>query len=172
MQPTLEFDIAVYIHMLQGTSNSGPATQLSPVSSSMFSQSRNSYTAQNPGTTSIFGDSCEPTQNFSSPGSLEVTSDIYITDNGMDHLDKKALRQLEEQLSLNEDSFKEISPFCSEREISAAFSGPDDHEQPYDGYNGIKGNLDKLTLLRVNTFLFYLGVFKVNTCFISVKHLS
>ncbi|MCI20860.1 calmodulin-binding transcription activator 4-like, partial [Trifolium medium] len=79
--------------MLQGTSNSGPATQLSP-----FSQSR-SYTTQNPETTSIVDDSCEPNQNFSSPGSLEVTSDVVIMNNGMDHLEKtnaQAFRQLEE----------------------------------------------------------------------------
>lgn len=64
----------------------------------------------------------------------------------MDQLDKtnaQALRQLEEQLSLNDDGFNEISPFYREHEIpyenSAAFSGPDDHEQPYDGYSGKKG---------------------------------
>ena len=132
--------------MLQGTSNSGPVTQSSP-----FSQSHSSYATPNLETTSIVGDSCEPNQNFSSSGFLEVTSDIVIMNNGTDHLEKtnaQALRQLEEQLSLNEDSYTEIPPFYSEHEIPhetpVAFSGPDDHKQPYDGYNGTKGNLNKL----------------------------
>jgi hypothetical protein len=71
--------------------------------------------------------------------------------NGMDHLEKtnaQAFRQLEEQLSLNDDSFTEISPFYREhevpQEICAAFSRPDDHKQPYGGYNGTKGNLNKV----------------------------
>ena len=73
----------------------------------------------------------------------------------------RALRRLEEQLSLNEDSFKEISPFCSEHETahdsnlqqnqgltykqeeSSAFLGPDDRELFYDGYNGRQGSLEK-----------------------------
>lgn len=148
--------------MLQGTSNSSPVTQLSA-----FSQSHSSYTPQNPETTSIAGDSCEPDQNFSSPpGYLEVTSGIM--NNGVDNMEKtnaqalhqleeqlslkektdaQALRQLEEQLSLNEGSFKETCPFYSEHEIphgiSVAFSGPDDHKQPYEGYNGAKGSLNK-----------------------------
>jgi hypothetical protein len=71
--------------------------------------------------------------------------------NGMGHLEKtnaQAFRQLEEQLSLNDDSFTEISPFYREheapQEICAAFSRPDDHKQPYGGYNGTKGNLNKV----------------------------
>ncbi|GAU16674.1 hypothetical protein TSUD_326240 [Trifolium subterraneum] len=138
-----EYEHVVLVHYRdtnEGTSNSGPATQLSP-----FSQSRSSYTNQNPETTSIVGDSCELNQNFSSPGSLEVTSDTVIMNNGTDHLEKtnaQVFRQLEEQLSLNDDSFTETSPFYREHEvpheICAAFSGPDDHKQPCDGYNGTK----------------------------------
>ncbi|XP_045809247.1 calmodulin-binding transcription activator 4-like isoform X2 [Trifolium pratense] len=135
-----EYEHVVLVHYRdtnEGTSNSGPATQLSP-----FSQSRSSYTTQNPETTSIVGDSCEPNQNFSSPGSLEVTSDIVIMNNGMDHLEKtnaQAFRQLEEQLSLNDESFTEISPFYREHEVPQEICArPDDHEQLYDGYNGTK----------------------------------
>lgn len=134
-----EYEHVVLVHYREtneGTSNSGPVTQSSP-----FSQSRSSYTTPNPETTSIVGDSCEPNQNFSSPGFLEVTSDIVIMNNETDHLEKtnaQALRQLEEQLSLNEDSFTEIPPFYNEHEIPVAFAEPDDHKQPYDGYNGTK----------------------------------
>lgn len=142
----LTLHVTVYTQILQGTSNYGPATQLSQGSPSVFSQNNNSFTTQNPGTTSIFDDSYEPNQTFSSPGSLEITSDICITNNGMDQLDKtnaQVFRQLEEQLSLNDECFNEISTFYREHEnpyeLSAAFFGPDDHEQPYDGYNGKKG---------------------------------
>jgi len=69
----------------------------------------------------------------------------------------KALRRLEVQLSLNEDSFEDIAPFCdkyetahdpnplhnqrviSNQEQSAAFSGPDDQRLFYDEYNGRQG---------------------------------
>ena len=172
MRPTFEFGITDYAHMSQGNSGSRPVTQLSQGSSPEFSQDPSSYTTPNPGTTSMPGDSCEPNQNFSSPGSVEVTSDIFITNNGMDHLDgtnAQALRQLEEQLSLNEDSLEGISPSYSYHEIlhdlnpqqdqrviykldkSAGFTGPIDCGQPYDEYNGRQGNLDKLELLRIHT---------------------
>lgn len=171
-QPTFVLGNTIYTHMLQGKSSSGPVMELSPGSSSLFSQSHSSDTTQKPGTTSMIVDSCEPNQNFSSPGSIEVSSDIFITNNGMDRLDgtdAQTLRQLEEQLSLNEDSFKEISPFDDQNEIShdlslhqdqrviykqdqsAAFSGPDEHGPPYDGYKGIQGNLNKLEHLRKHT---------------------
>ncbi|CAK8567146.1 unnamed protein product [Lathyrus sativus] len=140
-----EYEHVVFVHYREtneGTSNSSPVTRLS-----IYSQSPSSYTPQNPETTSIAGDSCEPNQNFSSPpGYFEVTSGIMNT--GMDHSEKtdaQALRQLEEHLSLNEDNFNEICPFYSEhevpREISVAFSGQDTHQQPYEGYNGAKDGI-------------------------------
>lgn len=92
----------------------------SPVSSSALSPSPNSYTSQNPGSNSLASDVYEPYQNLSSPGSVEVSSDIVVKNNGTDStVDytspaqvSQALKRLEEQLSLNEDSFKEMSPFC------------------------------------------------------------
>ncbi|KAJ1382076.1 IPT domain, partial [Sesbania bispinosa] len=158
-----EYEHIVLVHYRdtnRGTSNAGPATQLSPGCSSVFSQNRSSNTTQNHGTISVFDDSCEPNPNFSSPGSLEVTSGIFSRNNEIDHLDEadiQALRQLEKQL--NDDSLKEIFPFHSEYEIpqdlipcqdqkvvykqdkSPAFPGPDGCEQPYDGYNGGHGTL-------------------------------
>ena len=95
----------------------------SPVSSSAFSPSSNSYTSQNPGSNSLASDVHEPYQNLSSPGSVEISSDIVIKNNEIDNAVEytspadlqvsQALKRLEEQLSLNEDSFKEMSPFCS-----------------------------------------------------------
>ncbi|TKY47780.1 Calmodulin-binding transcription activator 4 [Spatholobus suberectus] len=131
-----EYEHIVFVHYREtseGKSNSEPVTQLSSSSSPVFSQSHSSYAAHNPGTTSIIGDSCEPNQNFSSPGSLEVTSDA------------QALRQLEEQLSLNEDIFNEIAldfipgqdqTVVYKQDKSAALSGPNDQGQPCDVYNG------------------------------------
>ena len=94
----------------------------SPVSSSSFGPSPNSYTSQNPGSNSLASDVNEPYQNFSSPGSVEVSSDIVIKNNDIDNTVEytsqadlqvsQALKRLEEQLSLNENSLKEMSPFC------------------------------------------------------------
>ncbi|KAK2384144.1 calmodulin-binding transcription activator [Trifolium repens] len=165
------FDHIVLVHYRdtsEGRLSSGPGTQLSPGSSSAYSQSPSSYSNHNPGSTSIIDDSYEPNQSFSSPVSAEVTSD----NNGMSHSEgteaesgtsadfkiTQALRRLEVQLSLNEDNFEEIAPFRNEHEAthdsiaqnhqavickqeeSAALSGPDDQGLLYDGYNGGQGD--------------------------------
>ncbi|KHN44450.1 Calmodulin-binding transcription activator 4 [Glycine soja] len=131
-----EYDHIVLVHYREtseGKSNSEHVTQLPSGSSPAFSQSHSSYTAHNPGTASMIGDSCEPNQNFSFPGSLEVT------------FEAQALRQLEEQLSLNDDGFNEIAldlvsgqdqRVVYKQDKSAALSGPNDLGQPCDGYNG------------------------------------
>jgi len=125
------------LSFLQGKSNSEPVTQLSSGSSLVFSQSHSLYTAQNPGTSSVFGDSCEPNLNFSSPGSLEVTSEA------------QALRQLEKELNINEDSFSE------------RLSEQNDQGQLFVMYSEGQGNLDKLKLFRITVFLSE-GVDKIN----------
>lgn len=113
----------------------------------------------------MFGDSCEPNQKFSSSGSLEDTSEA------------QALRQLEEQLSLNDDGFNEIAldlvsgqdqRVVYKQDNSVALSGPNDPGQPCDGYNGRQGNLDKLELLM---FFLERGN-KINICLKLVKHLN
>ncbi|CAJ1851138.1 unnamed protein product [Sphenostylis stenocarpa] len=135
----VEFDFTIYTHILQGKSNSAPVTQLSSGSSLVFSASHSLYAAHNPGTSSTFADSSEPNQNFSSPGSLEVTSEA------------QALRQLEKELNLNEDSFNEIAlnliPCQDERVIykqdkSATLSGPNDQGQHFHRYNGRQDDSD------------------------------
>ncbi|KAL1358180.1 hypothetical protein AAHE18_04G015000 [Arachis hypogaea] len=94
------------------------------------------------------------TQNFSSPESMEVTSNI-IRNNGMDQLDKTdaVLRQLKQQLSLEKENCEEISPTYNEPEIlhdlnpqhdervmykhkSAAFTVPNDYGQAAYECNG------------------------------------
>lgn len=127
----------------------------------------------------MFGDSYEPNQSFSSPGSLEFTSDVAIKNNGIDHLEgteaesgsstehevTQALRRLEEQLSLNEDSFKEIDFFSGEQQtthdsspqentmainnqdVSTTWPAPRDHGQYCDGQSASQGYIEKLVLL-------------------------
>ena len=99
-------------------------------SSSVYTQSPSPYSTQNPGSTSILGDSYEPNQSFSSPGSTKVTSEIFVLNNKMGHMDwadtesgtsselevTQALRRLEVQLSLNEDNFEDIVSFGSKHE--------------------------------------------------------
>ncbi|KAJ7945568.1 Calmodulin-binding transcription activator 4 [Quillaja saponaria] len=154
LDPAYEHIVLVHYRQInEGKLSSGPIAQLSPGPSSTFTQSPGSYNTKNPGSTSMFSNLQEPYQNFSSPGSVEVTSDILIKSNGMDQL-----RKLEEQLSLNEDNFKEIAHFCNELEslhdsnllqngtlISkpdncAASLGPDDQNQCYGGYSGVQGD--------------------------------
>ncbi|KAJ1407339.1 P-loop containing nucleoside triphosphate hydrolase [Sesbania bispinosa] len=142
LDPAYEHIVLVhYRETSEGKPSPGPGAQLSPNSSSAFSPSPSSYSTQNPGSTSILDDSYEPNQSFSSPGSAEVSSDIFIVNNGMGHLDgtdaesgtsaeleiTQALRRLEEQLSLNEENFEEIAPFYNEHE-TARDSNPQHHQ--------------------------------------------
>jgi len=89
----------------------------------------------------MFGDSCEPNQKFPSPGSLEVTSEA------------QALRQLEEELNINEDSFNERVIYKDK----STLSGPNDQGHLFVRYNGRQGNLDKLEPLKITVFSFIGG---------------
>ncbi|XP_057420415.1 calmodulin-binding transcription activator 4 isoform X2 [Lotus japonicus] len=161
------YDHIVLVHYREtseGSPSSTPGTQLSPGSSSALSQSPSSYSSQNPVSTSILDDSYEPNQSSFSPGSAEVTSDIFVVNNEVGHLDgtdtesgtstdlQITLRRLEQQLSLNDDKFEEISSFGNQHETaddsspqhhqekSANLSGPDGQGLFYNGYNGRQGN--------------------------------
>lgn len=108
--------------LLQGRSGAESVPQLSPASASTFS----SYSSQNLPS--------EYHHTSSSPGSTEVSSDTGNYTNGANGVDgqyaiselkssnefevSQALRRIEEQLSLNEDSLKDIGPFYSHEEVS------------------------------------------------------
>ncbi|XP_042979647.1 calmodulin-binding transcription activator 4-like isoform X2 [Carya illinoinensis] len=114
----------------QGKHSPGSFALLSPGSSSSYSQSPTSYISQNPGSNSKPSD-FEPYKSLSSSGS-EVSSEIAIKNNGVDDLERvgrtgqkenfdelqvtQALRRLEEQLSLDEESFQDISLFYNQCE--------------------------------------------------------
>lgn len=108
---------------VQGKPSPG-SVAVSPVSSSSFILSPTSYTSQNPGSTSVISDSYEPSQSLSSPGSVEVCSEIAIKANGIDSEGEfascvgdevnRALRKLEEQLSLNDDIIEEFDSLSSQ----------------------------------------------------------
>ncbi|KAH0991941.1 hypothetical protein GBA52_003424 [Prunus armeniaca] len=124
LDPAYEHIVLVhYREISEGKSSTGTFAQ-SPLSSSSFSNSPSDKTTQNRGSISMISDLHEPYQNLSSPGSVEVNSDVAIKKNGRENPDKlygteesdssakfdvsQALRRLEEQLSLNEDSFNEF----------------------------------------------------------------
>ncbi|KAL6974820.1 Calmodulin-binding transcription activator 4, partial [Sarracenia purpurea var. burkii] len=125
LEHNLNFNID--IAELQGRDSSGSVSHLSPGSTSTFIQSPRSYTAQHPGSTAVINELYKP---YQSPGSEEDNSDEVIKTNGMDLLDRiermvdisnsselefsKALQRLEEELSLDDDSLKEIDPLCRE----------------------------------------------------------
>ncbi|CAN6548676.1 unnamed protein product [Malus baccata var. baccata] len=169
LDPAYEHIVLVhYRETNEGKPSTGSFVQ-SPVSSSS-SHSPSSNTTP-PGTISIVSDLHEPNQNLSSPGSLEVSSDI-VNKNGrgnpenlygtgeLDSLTKfgvnQALRQLEEQLSLNEDSFKgfmDDNPNASDildytdiinKDQFAAFNEPGYvvHDQFYSEHARMQGNAD------------------------------
>lgn len=173
---------------LQGRPSSGSVAQLSPGSSSSCSQSPSSYTTQNPGSNSIISEFFEPYQSLSSPGS-EVSSGIAIKNDGMDDLSRvyrteqrecppdlevtHALRRLEEQLSLGEESIKGITPFYfqdenpnepdilgCERENSKQEEYADSLHSPvyidlgYGGHAQVQDNSNSLELLHDAGFFF------------------
>ncbi|KAK4706959.1 hypothetical protein R3W88_033469 [Solanum pinnatisectum] len=100
-------------------------SESSPISSA-FSPSPSSYSTPHTGSTGIASESYDQYQNQPSPG--EICSDAIINNNGMsDTIGRtkevisspglemsQALRRLEEQLSLNDDSFKEIDPLYAD----------------------------------------------------------
>ncbi|KAM2888127.1 hypothetical protein FF1_011902 [Malus domestica] len=170
LDPAYEHIVLVhYRETNEGKPSTGSFVQ-SPVSSS-FSHSPSPNTTH-PGSISIFSDLREPYQNLSSPGSLEVSSDIVIKKNGrenpenlygtgeLDSLTKldvnQALRQLEEQLSLDEDSFKgfvddnpnaldilDYSDIANQDQFPA-FNGPKyvEHDRFYNEPARMQGNAD------------------------------
>ncbi|CAB4264036.1 unnamed protein product [Prunus armeniaca] len=96
LDPAYEHIVLVhYREISEGKSSTGTFAQ-SPLSSSSFSNSPSDKTTQNRGSISMISDLHEPYQNLSSPDS-SAKFDV-----------SQALRRLEEQLSLNEDSFNEF----------------------------------------------------------------
>ncbi|KAJ8547724.1 hypothetical protein K7X08_011310 [Anisodus acutangulus] len=122
------YDHIVLVHyrdITEGRQDPAFMAQSSPISSA-FSPSPSSYSTQQTGSTVIASESYEQYQNQSSPG--EICSDAVINNSGMSDTTgrteevirspglemSQALRRLEEQLSLNDDSIKEIDPLYAD----------------------------------------------------------
>ncbi|PHU03021.1 Calmodulin-binding transcription activator 4 [Capsicum chinense] len=122
------YDHIVLVHyrdITEGRQNPVFMSESSPISSA-FSPSPRSYSTQHTGSTVIASESYELYQNQSSPG--EICSDAVINNSGTSDTTgrteeaisspglemSQALRRLEEQLSLNDDSFKEIDPLYAD----------------------------------------------------------
>lgn len=88
---------------------------------------------RHPGSASIVSEVNESYQSLPSPSSAEVSSSKVSNNHMMDHFDnaygeefsksgdievRKALKRLEEQLSLNDDTIEELEPFVLEDEQS------------------------------------------------------
>lgn len=124
LDPAHEHIVLVQYRETNGEKLSPGSTAQSPGLSSSFSPSPNSCSSQNPGSYSAITDVYEPIKNLSSPGSLEVSSDVGNGSLGVDYIEEyssqagnnfgQVLRRLEEQLSLNEDSIKNLGPFYSQ----------------------------------------------------------
>ncbi|KAK9934348.1 hypothetical protein M0R45_021495 [Rubus argutus] len=168
LEPAYEHIVLVHYREISEVKPSPGSLIQSPVSSSSFSQSQISNTTQHQGSVSMISELYEPYQNLSSP---EVSSDLVIQKNESENVEKlystgesdsstkvdvsEALRRLEEQLSLNEDSFKEFvdddpngsdileyPSDSSNQEQFTSFHGrePIVHDQFYNGYAQMQGN--------------------------------
>ncbi|XP_009592004.1 calmodulin-binding transcription activator 4 isoform X1 [Nicotiana tabacum] len=134
LDPAYEHIVLVhYRDITEGMQIAAFMSQSSPISST-FSLSPSLYSTQHPGFTVFGSESYQQYPNESSPGSGEVCSDAGINGKGMNISDitgrtegvsssprveiSQALRKLEEQLSLNDDSLEQIDPLYSEIENS------------------------------------------------------
>lgn len=115
---------------IQGRQKAGSTSQfstLSPttvISPSTVSPSPNSFASEWPDSSVVIGESYETYRNQSSPSSVEISSSQVIRNTGMNLVDVKeriddvsssstpdlsrALRRIEQQLSLNDDEVNEI----------------------------------------------------------------
>ncbi|PHU19770.1 Calmodulin-binding transcription activator 1 [Capsicum chinense] len=125
----LAYEHIVLVHYRDITEIAAFMSQSSPISST-FSLSPSLYSTQHPGFTVVGSESYQQYQNESCPGYREICSDALINSNGMKISDitrrtegvsssprveiSQALRRLEEQLSLNDDSSAETYPLYSE----------------------------------------------------------
>ncbi|GMH15113.1 hypothetical protein Nepgr_016954 [Nepenthes gracilis] len=129
LDPAYEHIVLVhYREITEGKFSPVSISELSPGPYSAVTQSPSSFTVKNPGSTSL-SDLQELYQN-PSPGSIEVSSEVVINNNEIlqfDRLDRtvnlstssevsRALRRLEEQLSLDDENFKDFIPTFNEDE--------------------------------------------------------
>uniref|UniRef100_A0A7C9ALR5 CG-1 domain-containing protein n=1 Tax=Opuntia streptacantha TaxID=393608 RepID=A0A7C9ALR5_OPUST len=124
LDPAYEHIVLVHYRDIEGRSSSRTTAGFLQGSSSTCSQIHRTYSVQNSRSGSL-SDLRESCQNHSSPGSLDVSSDaarskgvdsfngengtensIISSDGDISH----ALRRLEEQLSLDDDSLKDYTP--------------------------------------------------------------
>ncbi|KAJ7957540.1 Calmodulin-binding transcription activator 4 [Quillaja saponaria] len=141
LDPAYEHIVLVhYREINEGKHCSGPNAQLSPGPSSTFSESPCSYSTQNPGSTSMVSDLHEPYQNFSSPGSVEVTSDLVIKNNGMDHLDEVDWKNGIRVENFHDSNLLQNGMAVSKQDNCATFLGPYDQNQWCGGTTGIQGD--------------------------------
>ncbi|KAK4402629.1 Calmodulin-binding transcription activator 4 [Sesamum angolense] len=134
LDPAYEHIVLVHYRDIgEGRQNAGSTSQFSSLSST-FSPSPNSFATQQPESSVVIGESYELYHNQSSPSTVEINSSEAIKNHEMNHLDNrertdevnsssapdlsKALRRIEQQLSLNDDEGNDISTFYIQNEDS------------------------------------------------------
>lgn len=155
-----EYEHIVLVHyreITEGKLSSGSVADLSPGTSSTYSQSPSLYTMQNPGS-SCLSDFHGSYQSHASPGSIEVSSDAAAR-KGLDYLNgsnitedmsmlpenevSQALRRLEVQLSLDDDILKDYTPIDDQGGDADIYKTLDDQ---YDSeYAGVSSNSNGLS---------------------------
>ncbi|KAL0421577.1 UNVERIFIED_CONTAM: Calmodulin-binding transcription activator 4 [Sesamum latifolium] len=157
LDPAYEHIVLVHYRDIgEGRQNAGSTSQFSSLSST-FSPSPNSFATQQPESSVVIGESYELYHNESSPSTVEINSSEVIKNHEMNHLDNrertdevnsssapdlsKALRRIEQQLSLNDDEGNEISTFYIQNEDS---NDLEDVLRNYDLSGQTPNNLDNL----------------------------
>ncbi|KAJ8759049.1 hypothetical protein K2173_003287 [Erythroxylum novogranatense] len=126
LDPAHEHIVLVhYREITEGKLSPASTAESSPASSSTLVPSTSPYTPENQGFTSAVSDRLELHQKLYSPGYAEVSSERVIKDDGVDYTVELAsyprtevsqfLRKLEEQLSLNDESIKDIDTLNSQQ---------------------------------------------------------
>lgn len=156
---------------------------LSPGSYSTLTQSPSLYTNQTPGFTAGVTEFLGPYQSISSPGSVEVSSDVVIKNDSIDHVDvverigevddsteleiNEALRRLEQQLSLGDGSLKGTGSFCHVNENSNCADII--HHQSSISSAGMQGELDYLIPQKISVFCLFMVLRNVKHTYICLS---
>ncbi|CAA2991375.1 calmodulin-binding transcription activator 4-like isoform X1 [Olea europaea subsp. europaea] len=134
LDPAYEHIVLVHYRTIEeGMQNARLTSQFSPLSSTR-NMSPTSFATQQPESSVVIGESNEPNQSQPSPGSVEISSNEVIEIHGINPSEliegtedvnrspepdlSEALRRIEQQLSLNDDSEKEFNTISIEDEDS------------------------------------------------------
>lgn len=157
LDPAHEHIVLVhYRDITEGILKASPNSQGSPGLSYTSIQNSSFSTGQHPGSSSSLSEVNESYHSSFSPGSSEVSSDLINRSNGVAQLNGNGrvghvscspeadvtvtLRRLEEQLSLNDDDFPDLSPYYEENtDVGVQNIGPS-HQEDFAALESVRSS--------------------------------